>query len=188
MDFYDDPNNVNTYMSMAEGYDGRFLVEKLKEHLKEGSIVLELGMGPGKDQVILRECYEAIGSDRSQVFLDLFKSEHGDKGLLLLDAISIETVLMFDGIYSNKVLQHLTEKDLEKSIQRQYELVNEGGILLHSFWLGDGEENYDGLRFVYYTEAPLIKAFEKKFEILELKRYTEDEDNDSIYIIVKKVI
>ena len=188
MDFYDDPNNVNTYLSMSDGYDGKFLIEKLKEQLKAGSKVLELGMGPGKDQVMLRECYEAIGSDRSQVFLDLFKAEHGEKGLLLLDAVGIETELIFDCIYTNKVLQHLTTSDLEKSIQHQFERLNKGGIVLHSFWLGEGEEIYNGLRFVYYMEAPLIKVFEKKFEIIRVEQYTEDEENDSIYIIAKKVI
>mgnify|MGYP006309124387 CR=1 FL=1 len=36
-------------------------------------------------------------------------------------------------IYSNKVLYHLTRKELRKSLNRQWNLLNENGILFHSF-------------------------------------------------------
>jgi len=186
MDFYDDPNNVQIYLDMADGYDGRFLVEKLKEHLAAESSVLELGMGPGKDQLMLRESFKATGSDRSHVFVDLFKAQYGGDHLLVLDAVDINTDASFDGLYSNKVLQHLSSEEFIKSIERQYDLLNEGGILIHSFWAGEGEAFYDGLRFVYYTEATLKKAFENKFEIIEMAHYKEEEAKDSIYIIAKK--
>ena len=68
MGFYDEERNVETYVEMAEGFDGRELVDVLKKHLAPGSTVLELGMGPGKDLALLAEAFGATGSDRSQVF------------------------------------------------------------------------------------------------------------------------
>jgi len=68
MGFYDEERNVETYVEMAEGFDGRELVDVLKKHLAPGSTVLELGMGPGKDLALLAEAFTATGSDRSRVF------------------------------------------------------------------------------------------------------------------------
>ncbi len=49
MNYFDDPANVESYIKMADGYDGRALIGILQKHLPPGSTVLELGMGPGKD-------------------------------------------------------------------------------------------------------------------------------------------
>ncbi|MCJ7549651.1 MAG: hypothetical protein MUQ30_08210 [Anaerolineae bacterium] len=42
MGYLDDPENVEQYIEMADGYDGRELAEVLKRHLPEGETVLEL--------------------------------------------------------------------------------------------------------------------------------------------------
>ena len=47
---------------MAEGFDGRELIEILKKYLSKGSTVLELGMGPGKDLDILNKNYSSTYS------------------------------------------------------------------------------------------------------------------------------
>ena len=47
MGFYDDDKNVEQYIQMAEGYDGKLLIDILLKHLPSKSSVLELGMGPG---------------------------------------------------------------------------------------------------------------------------------------------
>ena len=49
MGFYDDEKTALQYIAMAEGYDGRELVEVLELHLPAAASVLELGMGPGVD-------------------------------------------------------------------------------------------------------------------------------------------
>ncbi len=85
MGFYDDDKNVETYVQMAEGYDGRELVDVLKKHLPPGSTVLELGMGPGKDLALLAEAFTATGSERSEVFLRRYRRDHPDADVLLLD-------------------------------------------------------------------------------------------------------
>ena len=99
MGFYDDEENVEAYVQMAEGYDGRELVDVLKKHLPLGSTVLELGMGPGKDLALLGEAYAATGSDSSEVFLRRYRQEHADADLLLLDAVTLATARRFDAIF-----------------------------------------------------------------------------------------
>ena len=53
MSYYNDKKNVEEYIRMAEGYDGRAFVDLLKGMLPKGASVLELGMGPGKDLLLL---------------------------------------------------------------------------------------------------------------------------------------
>lgn len=188
MSFYKNKKNLINYIEMAEGYNGKYIIQKLKKYLPEGSSVLELGMGPGEDLKILKNDYHVIGSDYSQEFLDLFKEKNqsSDIELQVLDARILDTNQRFDCIYSNKVLYHLTEEELITSLDRQWELLNENGILLHSFWKGDKKEKQHGLIFVYYTEEKLRSIINDKYEILEVDTYEEMEKDDSLYIILRK--
>lgn len=185
MGYFDNLKNVKEYILMAEGYDGSFLINILKKHLKLGSTILELGMGPGKDLKILSHTFNVTGSDNSEFFLDLYRKRNKNADLVLLDAITIETGRKFDCIYSNKVLIHLTKEELKKSFLRQRDVLNEKGIIFHSFWKGNKEEEHHGLLFVYYMEEELLKIAEEYFRVIEIKTYTEMETNDSIYLILK---
>ena len=186
MGFFDTEEGVNEYLKLAEGFDGRELIKKLQEELPEQSTVLELGMGPGKDLDILREKFIVTGSDYSQVFLDRYRKQNPNSDLLKLDAVTLATDRKFDCIYSNKVLHHLTRQDLKKSLQRQREILNPNGILFHSFWKGDQDENYDGLLFTRYQIDGLKQIIGDLFDILSINIYTEFEKDDSIYIVLSR--
>lgn len=185
-DFYADPKNVEDYIKMAEGYDGKELILFLSQYLPEGATVLELGMGPGVDLDILSQRYQMTGSDRSPIFLERYRQKKENADLLLLDAITLETERRFDGIYSNKVLHHLTPEELKQSLEKQRQLINVNGVLLHSFWYGDEEETLHGMRFTYYTEESLRECVSNTYDILELRRYSEMEQDDSLLILLKK--
>jgi cyclopropane fatty-acyl-phospholipid synthase-like methyltransferase len=187
MEYFKNEKHVSEYIKMIEGYDGRDLIEILKRYLKPKSTVLELGMGPGKDLDILGETYKVTGSDYSEVFINRYKKQNETADVLVLDARTLETDRKFDCIYSNKVLIHLTKEETKKSLLRQKKLLNEDGILFHSFWKGDREENMNGLRFVYYTEDQLIEKVKNDYEVLEINSFKEFEDDDSIYMILKKI-
>lgn len=184
MSYFDDVKNVRQYIHMAKGYDGRELIDVLKRYLPRGSSVLELGMGPGKDLDLLNQYYRATGSDSSKVFLDLYKKQHEDADLLLLDAVTIETDRRYDGVYSNKVLIHLTKEQLRSSLEAQEQILNPQGVLLHTFWRGDKKkEENQGLLFVYYMEDELKDIFQERFEVLSVEKYSEMARDDSLYIV-----
>jgi cyclopropane fatty-acyl-phospholipid synthase-like methyltransferase len=186
MNYYDDPRNVQTYIKIVEGYDGKDLVSALLKYLPDGSTVLELGMGPGVDLDLLSQHYQATGSDTSRVFLDRYRENHQEVDLIILDAETIQTTRKFAGIYSNKVLHHLSPEQLASSFHRQHAILQPPGIALHSFWLGDREEFVLGLRFRYYPEEYLHDLVEPDFAILESTRYAEFETDDSLLLILKK--
>lgn len=186
MGYYDDERNVEEYIKMAEGYDGRHLIDALKAYLAAGATVLELGMGPGKDLDMLKQIYRVTGSDNSAVFLERYRRAHPDTDLIRLDAASLATDRQFDGIYSNKTLQHLSRVECRRSLQRQVQVLKPGGIALHGLWYGEGEECYDGLRSVYYTEDAIKAILPADFRLLDIFRYKEAEEGDSICLVLQR--
>ncbi len=186
MGFYDTKEGVQQYVEMAEGSGGAELVEVLTRHLPEGSTVLELGMGPGKDLDLLSRSYRVTGSDSSAAFVDLYRKKKGQADLLVLDARTMETERKFDCIYSNKVLHHLTKNELKTSLQKQREVLNNEGLLMHSFWHGTKEEEHHDLLFVHYTEQELEELAADGYEVLDMKRYEEMAQDDSIYLLVRR--
>ena len=186
MGFYDSPEGIEQYIQMAEGLDGARLIGILEQFLPAGSSVLELGMGPGKDLDLLYDHFKPTGSDTSQLFLDRYLKLRPDADLLLLDAAKLDTERTFDVIYSNKVLHHLSRADLKKSFKKQWERLNPGGLIMHSFWLGDQESYHQGLRFVYHSDASIQDAMSNWFEIAASQIYTEIDDGDSFWVIGKQ--
>jgi SAM-dependent methyltransferase len=175
------------HIKMAEGYDGKELIEKLKSYLSAGSTVLELGSGPGTDLEVLSQYYHVTGSDFSQQFLDILVEKNVSNELLILDAITLKTDKIFDCIYSNKVLQHLTNDELFQSIKNQLHILDDGGIVCHSFWAGDDCYEMKGALHNYHTLVELESWFSPYFEIQLLEFYDEMEKDDSILLIGKKL-
>ena len=81
---------------------------------------------------------------------------------------------------------HLTREELKQSIKRQTEILEPKGIICHSFWRGEKEENFDGLLFIYYATEQIRTLFKDSFDIIKIKIYQEIEPNDSLYIIARK--
>ena len=107
---------------MAEGYDGSEFVPILRRYLPDGASVLELGMGPGKDVAILSAYFQVTGSDYSQIFLDRYRESHPEADVVQLNAVLMDIGRTFDGIYSNKVLYHLTREEMRQSLKNNESL------------------------------------------------------------------
>jgi len=183
--FYHTQESVKEYIRQAEGYSGQEIISKLENYLSDSSKILELGSGPGTDYNILSKKYNVVGSDFSNEFLKVLHKSFPKGEFLQLDAITLNSDKKFDCIYSNKVLQHLSNNDLKKSISAQSKVLNPNGIICHSFWKGKGDEVFKGMLVNYQTKESLIKLFQKKFEILVLEDYAEFEENDSVFVIAR---
>jgi cyclopropane fatty-acyl-phospholipid synthase-like methyltransferase len=134
----------------------------------------------------LSEHFQVTGSDNSKVFINRYRKEHPEADLVLLDAVTMKIERKFDCIYSNKVLNHLSNEQLAESLTNQTKVLNDGGIMLHTFWYGDKEEDLSGLHFSYYTEKTFGILVGDEYKILESVKYTELEKNDSIYFVLRK--
>ena len=185
-DYYKTKESVEEYIKLAKDVNGGELIEKLKRFLPSNSNVLEIGTGPGTDWKILQRSYHVTGSDNSIEFLNYLISENPNGEFLEMDAISLETDKKFDGIYSNKVLHHLKDKELIDSTKRQFEILQPNGIICHSFWRGEGSEIFKGLFVNYHDEENLIKFYEELFEVVSVQRYQEFEEDDSLLLLASR--
>jgi trans-aconitate methyltransferase len=184
--YYHTKASVEEYIQLAKDVNGSELIQKLQAYLPAKSFLLELGSGPGSDWNILTNHYSVVGSDYSAEFLSHLTRTNPSGKFLQLDAITLKTDLTFDGIYSNKVLHHLQNEELEISIKRQAEILNEGGIICHSFWQGEGDEVFKGMHVNYHNQEGLRKVICDLFEILVLEDYKEFDPADSILLIARK--
>lgn len=169
-----------------DDHGGALLIQVLKTQLALGSTVLELGMGSGKDLTLLSQSYVATGSDLSQELLDRYLRKFSTADLILLNALTMQTNRKFDCIYSNKVLHHLTPFEMKKSLSRQQKILSDQGVLLHSFWYGSDVEEYHGSICTYYTEQTLTEIISERFELIDIQKYSEGREGDSIYILLRK--
>ena len=187
MDYFMNRENVNQYKKMLVDYDGVWLINKLSEYVSDGVTILELGMGAGLDLELLAKKYNVLGSDNSPIFIDDYKAKDTGINVILLDAISIDINDKFDCIFSNKVLQHLTKQQFIQSLDNQKSHLNAQGIIFFSLWYGEHIEElmFDGqLRFTYYTEKDIEDIVKDDFNILNLERYTESDDMDSLLVVL----
>ena len=184
--YYHTKDSVEEYIRLATGFDGKQIISRLKEFLPSGSELLEIGSGPGKDWQILKEFYKVIGSDFSQEFLKHLRATYPGGEFIELNAATLETDRTFNGIYSNKVLHHLEDEELEASVKRQYELLKPGGFVCHTFWKGEDSEIYNDLFVNYQTDTGIRTLFEDRFDPLLIRFYKEFEKGDSILYIGKK--
>jgi SAM-dependent methyltransferase len=184
--YYHTKVSVAEYIELAKGVDGGELIDKLLLVLASGSKLLELGSGPGTDYAILKNSYQVTGSDNSNEFLEHLENSYIKGEFLKLDASTLISDEKFEGIYSNKVLHHLSNKALLLSVKRQSELLDEGGIICHSFWNGEGSEVFKGLFVNYHTKENLNVVFGDCFDILSIDSYNEFENNDSLLLVAKK--
>lgn len=185
--YYHTRESVDEYIELAKDVDGRDLIEKLSQVLPAKSTLLEIGSGPGTDWKLLSQTYDVTGSDNSLFFLEYLKQKHPGGRFLELDATTLKTELKFQALYSNKVLHHLSDDELSKSIKRQSEILTDDGIICHSFWKGEGSEIFKGMFVNYHTEASLRTAFEESFDILSIESYKEFEEGDSLLMIGRKI-
>ena len=184
--YYENPENVANYSKFNPSHDGSLLIDALTPFLPDGSTVLELGIGPGKDLALLSEHYSVTGSDFSHTFLERYREQHPAADLLLLDALTLDTDRRFDGIFSNKVLMHMTADELAESFARQHALLNDDGVILHSFWYGEGEQSFGELTLRRHNEQDLAALLEPHFDILALERHAKMQEGDSIYVVARR--
>lgn len=185
-EYYKTKESVQEYIRLARDVNGDQLIKKLKKYLPAGSSMLEIGSGPGTDWKILMEDYQVTGSDNSCEFLGYLKSSNPDGKFVELDAVSLDIADKFDCIYSNKVMHHLNDRELGVSISRQKAILSKGGVICHSFWAGEGSENFKGLFVNYHTRKTLHEYFSRDFEILLIESYREFEEDDSLLLIGRK--
>lgn len=185
MSFYNDPEKVDQYIAMCDGYDGSNLYRELRLYLPDRKSVLELGSGPGFDLAFLKEHYRVTGSDLSDEFLTRLKKKYPAIPFRKVDATMMALDETFDCIYSNKVLHHLTAEELSASLLNQAKRLTPGGLIAHSFWIGEESHEMEGMLFTYYRQEELLELISRQYDVISTLGYQEFEPGDSLFVIAR---
>ena len=83
-------------------------------------------------------------------------------------------------------MHHLKDDELIISVKGQNRILNNKGIICHSFWKGQGSEIFKGLFVNYHSITTLTKVYQEYFQILSIENYKEFDDDDSLLLIARK--
>jgi 2-polyprenyl-3-methyl-5-hydroxy-6-metoxy-1,4-benzoquinol methylase len=188
MSIYSTTEGVESYIEMAEGFNGAEFIPILKNYLLANSTILELGIGAGKDQQLLKDAgFISTASDSSEQFIERYNRKNSDKKAIFVDAIKMDIDEKFDAVYSNKVLQHLNDEELRESFINQAKHLKSGGILFLSLWYGTDSGNMGGVFYQSHTEKSLSKLIPDSLEVVEFTRFTEMDKDDSFWAVLKMI-
>ena len=141
-------HTIRTYDAIHDLYDAetrdfweKFPAQTVKEFVSRlhGKDVLNLGSGPGRDSIILRDHgLNVTCIDGSKEMVDMtsrlgFKSIQADLRDLNLEPF-------YDGIWAYSSLIHLTFEESKALLGKIHDLLRQGGILLLGLIEGEGNE------------------------------------------------
>ncbi len=179
---YDD--YAEDYAERRKEYLQKYLLRDVALFIKhlEGQRILELGSGPGRDAVYLKEQgLQVVCTDISPTQVRLCK----EKGLEAYE-MDFEHLTFpdasFDGVWAYTALLHLPKSRLDAVLERICCLLKAGGIFFIGMKEGTSEgwqENsrYPGHKryFALYTEEELKGRLSKYFTIIHTSRVEVNE-------------
>jgi cyclopropane fatty-acyl-phospholipid synthase-like methyltransferase len=175
--------------------------ESLINTFKVSNKLLEIGCGSGRDaSFMLKNKYDVTAIDGSKSMIEEAKEIHPELSEKLFH-ITLPNDLnfdeQFDGIYSIATLMHLSKNDLEKTILKIYDTLNQNGKFLISVSLfrDDIDKNgYDekGRFFLVLSFEEWINMLENVgFKIFETKTNKDGLNRDGIEwltLVAQKII
>jgi 2-polyprenyl-3-methyl-5-hydroxy-6-metoxy-1,4-benzoquinol methylase len=163
---------VDTYNKTVEKYivtspqvvDGdlkRWLDDNLAK-LKTDAKILKIGSGSGKDaDYFASKGYSVECTDASQSFVEYLQKK--GRPARLLNALTDDLGSNYDMVFADAVLLHFTREEVKNVLQKIYQALKPGGLLLFSLKAGEGEEiterKLDSTRFFCFWQQDAIEEF-----------------------------
>jgi ubiquinone/menaquinone biosynthesis C-methylase UbiE len=198
-----DNQTIQTYNEMSLEYDEETkdfwslfpdtIITKFADEVGARNKVLDLGSGPGRDGILLKnKGLEITCLDASQKMVELCR----EKGLYAIEGDLLEIPFnenSFDGVWSYTSLLHIKKNQLKKAIQEIKRVLKPNGI----FGLGliEGEDELyresSGVNmprwFAFYTKEELEEIFQKHgLEIIYFEEFTPRSKKYLNYILRNK--
>ncbi|MDO4169651.1 MAG: class I SAM-dependent methyltransferase [Lachnospiraceae bacterium] len=172
-DYYNQYASI--YFENTVDLDVSHLMEPFISYLDEGSSVLDLGCGSGRDSLtFLNMGYDVTALDGSEEMCSL-ASIHTDLDVLHMQFEDLDFEEVFDGIWACASLVHIEKEELPSIIQKISKALNPGGVFYMSVHKGD----FEGIRhqryFSEYKEEELQKVLRKFPELKIQDIWTTDD-------------
>ncbi|MBX4189633.1 methyltransferase domain-containing protein [Candidatus Parcubacteria bacterium] len=156
--------------------------------LPEGSSIIEIGCGIGRDALRLVEKYQYTGIDASKGMLDIAKKNIPQANFQLVDFYHLDfPSKSFDGFWAAASLLHVPKNEIVLVLKSIRKIIKDNGIGFVSLKLKDSldegviKENKKGIPtkryFAFYEGGEFNKLLEQSgFEIIEETRVREEND------------
>lgn len=173
--------SVNFYNENAKSFFENTVNANMEEtykiflqFLSKGDHILDLGCGSGRDSKnFLDRGYFVTSLDLSE---DLGKlaEEYIGQQVLIGDMRNLNFENKFQGIWACASLLHLSENDLDLTLDKIHKALTTNGILYCSFKYGNLSYIKDGRQFTCFTEETFKKLISNKKFIAENIWITSD--------------
>ena len=143
--------------------------------VKLGGLVLDLGCGPGMAAAFMRDSgLKPNAVDASSEMIKIANKRYGlDAKKMNFSDICGEDV--YDGVWANFSLLHVTKRDFKQHIKIIYNVLNSGGVFSIGMKLGTGERRDDlGRFYAYYNRSELLKLLVDLGFILKMEYLGEE--------------
>jgi SAM-dependent methyltransferase len=169
-------NHVQDYVAgtpqVVEGEFKAWINRALKLVPKHGT-VLELGSAFGRDAAYIEsKGFKVIATDAVQGFVDLLRQSGHEARLL--NVLTDDFGRGYDMLFANAVLLHFKPDQVKEILQKAYQSLKPGGVLVFSVKRGNGSAwsraKLNAPRYFYYWERDDLEAMIQAigFEIIEL--------------------
>lgn len=147
LNYYD--NHSFSLVNRYESADISEIQNLLLQTFEKNSKLLEIGCGSGRDASFMtKNDFNVYAIDGSKNMIEEAKKIHPELSEKLLHKTlpnDLEFDKKFDGIYSIATLMHLSKSDLENTIIKIYDLLNQDGKFLMSVSLFRDDLDKNGL-------------------------------------------
>src|SRR5262245_54056335 len=112
--------------------------------LGEGSVVLELGCGPGTDTRELSAGHRYVGVDLSPVQVSIARQRVPDAAFLVADFTSLAfRPASFDGVVAFYAFDHVPQDEVGPTFRRIFEWLRPSGLLMSSLSTIEAEDRVE---------------------------------------------
>ena len=149
IDYYN--QNIDKFVSDTKDVEFTSTQDLFLSYLKEGSSILDLGCGSGRDtKCFLSKGYKVCASDGS---IEICKAASAYLGIEVKHQLfnELDDYEIYDGIWACSSILHLDRKMLVDAFRRINKALKENGILYTSFKYSEYEGMRNGRYFIDFT-------------------------------------
>jgi hypothetical protein len=77
------------------------------------------------------------------------------------------------------------EDELTLSLTERAKVLSPDRIIALSFWIGEQDQEIEGLLFFYYSKERLMDIISENFKVMSTMSYQGFEESDSLLVIAK---
>lgn len=184
--------NASEYFERTVNIDMQDNWDRFTELLTEGSSILDLGCGSGRDsEYFLSRGFDVTAMDASEEMCDLATIHIGQDVLkLTFDEIDFDEV--FDGIWASASLLHVPSSHMNDIMGKVIKSLKRNGILFMSFYYGDFEGERDGRYYTDYRTKELKELIARQNYLELIEVWKEDDshtnhENNGICVLARKI-